>query len=132
MRQTNICSNLLQAGASPRIVLVAFKEDRIQKDGSANKHSLLSRCSLVGKSNLEGICFSKQLRRERLGRFDDLAQMRDVTVRVSLLGIKDPEWNFATNIQTPRALRATVDATPSATGRGMNLVDRISGRVFNN
>ena len=132
MRPTNICWNLLQVGASPRIVLVAFKEERIQKDGSANKHSLLSRCRLVWKSNLKGICFGKQLRRERLWRFDDLAQMRDVTVSVSLLGIKDPERDFATDIQTPRAFRATVDATPSATRRGMNLVNWISGRVLNN
>ena len=58
--------------------------------------------------------------------------MFHISVGVGLLGIKNPERNFAADRAAATAFGAAVDAASSATGRLMNLVDGLSPRITDN
>ena len=61
--------------------LISLEKVGIDKEGAAQQHSLFSNSSLVGKGDIECIRIRKELGRQRLWLFENLANVRSISVR---------------------------------------------------
>lgn len=110
-------------GEHTSLLVIAFKKDRVQKDGASHQKGLFLDRTLVGEADFKGVGVGKQLGAQALGLFQNLAELGSVLpVGVLFVGIKDPKGHFATTLTTRVTFRGAIEAHTAAAGGRMNLV----------
>lgn len=107
-------------------LILSFKEVSIDEDGCTHEESLLVGSGILGKRHFKHVGFGKDLGHETLWLFENLANVRSISISLFLIGWKDMEANLAATPSARITLGATVDATSTAACGLMNLVDMIA------
>jgi hypothetical protein len=105
-------------------ILLALKINSIEEDGSSCQNSLLRNTRFGRKVDLKGVRLGKDSRSCTLGFLENLANMRSISIRISLIRRKDPKGNLAASSSTTRvAFGARIHAAPTTARGRVDLVD---------
>jgi hypothetical protein len=98
------------------LLVVAFKEEGIDKDSRSHQYTLLVHRCLSRKVNFKGIGIREEFDAHALWFLEDLTQIRSIAAGSCLVRIIDAKGRLAASLTARIPFSAAVDANATAAG----------------